>query len=51
MREVISDNGVFRTHIQYPAKVWERARARVKTLWSLAFILGDPKNAIFVGSQ
>jgi hypothetical protein len=37
--------------IQYLPKVWKRARARERTLWRLAFFLGDPRNPIFVGSR
>jgi hypothetical protein len=37
--------------IQYQPKVWKRARVRDRTLWRLAFFLGDPKNQIFVGSR
>jgi hypothetical protein len=37
--------------LQYLPKVWKRARARERTLWRLAFFLGDPKNPIFVGSR
>jgi hypothetical protein len=37
--------------VQYLPKVWKRARARERTLWRLAFFLGDPKNPIFVGSR
>jgi hypothetical protein len=29
--------------IQHLPKVWKRARARERTLWRLAFFLGDPK--------
>ena len=37
--------------IQYLPKVWKRAVARERTLWRLAFFIGDPKNPIFVGSR